>query len=84
MGPFKSLNEVLEVEGLSQNVLNKICQQIISNNGTLSESASKESKPKLKRFKQLVTPVCDQKTVSRKKYSSQLLINTMQSFSFRK
>lgn len=33
-GPFKSLNEVLEVEGLGEKVLEKICENIISENIT--------------------------------------------------
>lgn len=66
MGPFRSLNEVLEVDGLSQNVLDKICKEIIFD--CEDDISKKEVKTKLKKYRELVIPVCNASSVSKINY----------------
>ncbi|XP_018567783.1 uncharacterized protein LOC108908277 [Anoplophora glabripennis] len=53
-GPFRSLNEVLEVDGLGEKVLEKICENIINYN--TDETTIKKNNGINKRLKQLVSP----------------------------
>lgn len=64
MGPFKSLNEILEVDGFSEKMLHKICKKIILDD-VLDEDSITFIKNKPKKLpKQLVIPVFDRNCVS--------------------
>lgn len=53
-GPFRSLNEVLEVDGLGIKLLEKLCEKIINNdNTTISPKKTVNGNRKLK---QLIVP----------------------------
>ncbi|KAJ8977678.1 hypothetical protein NQ317_010417 [Molorchus minor] len=54
-GPFRTLNDVLEVEGLGEKVLEKICHNIITENKVDNNGNTVVSK----RLKQLITPPID-------------------------
>ncbi|KAJ8915858.1 hypothetical protein NQ315_004672 [Exocentrus adspersus] len=53
-GPFKSLSDVLEVDGLGEKILERMCERIISTAN--SDSNIKKNNVVNKRLKQLVTP----------------------------
>lgn len=55
-GPFRSLGEILEVEGLGEKLLQKLCEDIV-NEKTTDLSSVNISNGKIGRFKHLVTPV---------------------------
>ncbi|KAJ8933684.1 hypothetical protein NQ318_011460 [Aromia moschata] len=55
-GPFRTLHDVLEVEGLGEKVLEKICQNIISDKDVFEEKSMKTNNITNKRLKQLITP----------------------------
>lgn len=64
MGPFKTLNEILEVDGFSEKMLHKICKNIVLDD-VLDENFIKCTKNKPKKLpKQLVIPVFDPNCVS--------------------
>lgn len=54
-GPFRSLNDVLEVDGLGEKVLEKICENIINDNVN-DQTLIKKNNVINKRIKQLVSP----------------------------
>lgn len=66
MGPFNSLNEILEVDGFSEKLLDKICKRIIFNNENNTSDFIPKLKEKIKRPKQLIIPYHDNKFVSEK------------------
>ncbi|XP_056631786.1 transcription elongation factor, mitochondrial [Diorhabda sublineata] len=58
-GPFRSLHEVLEVDGLGEKLLHRICQDIINekcDNNILDSTELTKNNSKNKRQKQIITP----------------------------
>ncbi|EEZ99841.2 uncharacterized protein LOC103313039 [Tribolium castaneum] len=51
-GPFKSLNELLEVDGLSVKMLEKMCKQLISDSTNSNVKTTNENK----KMRQILTP----------------------------
>ncbi|RZC37662.1 uncharacterized protein BDFB_002825, partial [Asbolus verrucosus] len=61
-GPFKSLNELLEVDGLGVKVLEKLCQQIISDKPDENIKKASNGSKKMKQF--LVPPLSSEIAIS--------------------
>lgn len=56
-GPFRSLSDILEVEGLSIKILEKLCVNIIGNTNTHETSESMEATSRaIKTRKQFISP----------------------------
>lgn len=64
MGPFKTLNEILEVDGLGEMVLLRIFNQILGSGETSFENTAKGVKEKPRRRKQFIMPHFDLDCVS--------------------
>lgn len=65
-GPFKSIDELLEVDGLSVKILEKLCKQLITEKPNQTKIVNNE----LRKIKQMVNPSLPSDNV-RKSHSNQ-------------